>query len=186
MRTGQLLLDRAIWVIGWMSLEELSFLAEIASELRDGSIVYEIGSLCGRSTRAIADNSPEDCKIYCVDPWNFKVFTEDNKYIQINRNTYNQFCINLYDHIASNKVIPTMMKWENFIPLQKADLIFIDGNHEYEAAKYDIKKAFNYTKRDGIIAGHDYNFETVNLAIKEALPNNEIHVRETIWWTRKF
>lgn len=186
MITKQLFLDKAQWIMGWMSMEELSLLAEISNELKDNSIIYEIGSFCGRSARVLADNAPNDCKIYCIDPWEFKIPTVDGKSILIDKTTYNHFCFNLNDHITSTKIIPIISKWEDYTPLEKADFIFIDGNHTYEATKCDILKALTYINHDGIIAGHDYDtFESVNRAVNEFFLGN-IRVKDTIWYTKKF
>lgn len=190
MTTRQLLLDRAKWLMGWMSIGELSFLAEIASELPENSIIYEIGSFCGRSTRAIADNAPEKCKIYCIDPWDYKIdqwdfYGNPLEPIIVDGFTHEQFCINLNDHIYSSKVRPVRHKWSDFTPNVDADFIFIDGNHEYEEIKHDIQKALKYVKPNGIIAGHDYpNFGGVRRAVDECF--QKIEVRETIWCIREF
>jgi len=186
MLTGQLFLDKAKWIMGWMTVEELSFLAEVSQDLKAGSVVLEIGSFCGRSARAIADNSPGSCLIYCIDPWEFKIPAADELII-VDESTYKQFCLNLYDHIFNNKVIPVISKWEDFRPSGKADFIFIDGSHAYEAASRDIAKAIEYTKPGGMIAGHDYtNFESVYTAVNDFFVNSDIHTKGTIWWTRKF
>ncbi len=191
MPTRQLLLDKAQWISGWMSMKELSFLAEISNELKNNSIIYEIGSYCGRSTRSIADNSLDSCKIYCVDPWDFRIPTYDAngniaEMMIIDTITYQQFCLNLGDHIKSSKVISVRMKWEDFILTKEADFIFIDGNHTYEAVKHDILKAIKYAKSGGIIAGHDYKiFDGVDMAVDECFQKSKFWVRETIWWTKK-
>lgn len=44
---------------------------------------------------------------------------------------------------------------------EKADLIFVDGDHSYEAVKSDTTNAFNSLKSDdSIIIWHDYGFHT--------------------------
>lgn len=187
----QLLLDRAKWTMGWMLTEELSFLAEIAQGLKSNSIVFEIGSFCGKSARVIADNAPEGCKIYCIDPWDFQIPLYDQsgnltEVMIVDGATYHQFCLNLSDHIQSGKVIPVRMKWSGFSSDIKADFIFIDGDHTYEAANHDIRKAKDYIRADGIIAGHDYqNFEGVLKAVNEHFQKDAFGVKESIWWTRK-
>jgi predicted O-methyltransferase YrrM len=187
MITGQLFLDKAKWIMGWMSVEELSFLAETARELKSGSVVYEIGSFCGRSSRAIADNAPDDCKIYCIDPWNFKIPTLTGETIIVDETTLEQFRVNLWDHILTGKVTPLIMRWENFTSTEKADFIFLDGNHSYGAIEHDISKALEYIKPDGIIAGHDYqNFPDVYKAVNEFFRSSDIRTKGSIWWTRKF
>ena len=167
-----------------MSTEELSFLAKTASELKDDSIVFEIGSFCGRSARALADNSPRNCKIYCIDPWEYMIYGYDMVPYKVDESTFGQFFTNLHDHIESSKVTPVMMKWEEYIPHAQADLIFIDGDHSYKSVKHDIVKALGYIKPGGMISGHDYqNFDGVQKAVNERF--SEVNVEESIWWTRK-
>ncbi len=194
MQTRQLLLDRARWTLGWMSDKELSFLAEVAGDLKANSIIYEIGSFCGKSTLAMADNAPDDCVIHCIDPWDYKIDTfkwsvELNRFdngdpIIVDLSTFKQFCINLQDHVKSGKVVPHVEKWKDFIPTEKSDFTFIDGDHEYESVKHDILKAKEWTKIGGIIAGHDYpNYDGVFKAINEIFWDG-VFVTDTIWWIR--
>jgi predicted O-methyltransferase YrrM len=65
----------------------------------------------------------------------------------------------------------------------KYDMIFIDGDHHYEAVKRDTKKILDLRKnKDSIIVWHDYAFSpervrwSVLRAILEALPKN-LHQR---------
>src|SRR5688572_13240883 len=111
MTTRQLSIDRAKWLLGWMSDGELSYLSEIANELKPDSVIFEIGSFCGRSSRVLADNSDDSCKIYCIDPWNYEIPMWDiygnvMEPIVVDDSTYMQFCQNLMSHIFDGKVVP--------------------------------------------------------------------------------
>ena len=57
-------ITRALQIPGMMSEEELTYLAELAS---DREWIVEIGSWMGRSARAMADNTKGT--VYCVDTW---------------------------------------------------------------------------------------------------------------------
>ena len=48
-------ISHAINIPGWMSVEELTYLAEAASK---SNIIVEVGSWKGRSTIALAANTP--------------------------------------------------------------------------------------------------------------------------------
>lgn len=173
---GQLFLDKALKIQGWMSEEELSFLAEVAGTAKS---IIEIGSYRGRSARVLADNSPDDCKIHCVDPWNYNIFWNTGNIQTVDHNDFGVFYMNLADHIKSGKVQFHCLSWSDYFPIFEADFIFIDGDHTYDAATFDIGKALLHIKKDGVIAGHDYNWDSVKRAVDQYFP--EVNVRDTIW-----
>jgi len=39
------------------------------------------------------------------------------------------------------------------------DFIFIDGAHDYDSVRYDIKVAFSALKPGGFLCGHDFHSE---------------------------
>lgn len=68
------------------------------------------------------------------------------------------------------------------------NLVFIDGDHHYEAVKADIANAKHLLCPSGVIACHDYHEDTcpeVAPAIDELLPNGKL-VADTLWVCRSF
>lgn len=171
-------LTRALQITGWMSEAELAFLAEMASTHK---IIFEIGSYQGRSTRAMADNLNDDSVIYAIDSWDYYITT----LVKSDFITYNQFIVNLYEHIQASRVVPRHISWQNFWVKQTPDFIFIDGDHVYNSVSYDINKALKCLKPGGIIAGHDYapEFPGVVKAVHEIF--DKFNLVESIWWTQK-
>lgn len=174
-------ISKAQQISGWMTDEELQFLAETASKC---TTIYEVGSYHGRSTRAMADNMKRG-KIYCIDPWDGINYNNKNQVIFIcDLNDRNLFYINLMDHIKSGRVIMCPSKFHEWIPSEedRPDLIFIDGDHRYESVKKDINHAMQFHPR--IIAGHDYlmGWDGVIKAVDERF-GNEKGVTGSIWWT---
>lgn len=174
-------IERALEIKGWMSEPELRFLASVA---KNSKLIYEIGSYAGRSTRAMADNTKG--VIHAIDTWkeinydgygNAVVFVTDNT-------IFNLFYCNLRKYLDSGKVIPSFTTWADFPNKEKADLIFIDGDHRYESVKKDIRKAMDLIKPYGIIAGHDYQpyWPGVVQAADETF--GKVNVVDTIWWVR--
>ena len=47
------------------------------------------------------------------------------------------------------------------------DVVFLDGDHSYEAVCDDIKLWVPHIKSGGILCGHDYRFTPVQRAVKE-------------------
>lgn len=181
MIASQVNIARALEIDGWMSERELTWLANAAMDCK---IIIEFGSFMGRSTRSLADNSPNDCKIYAVDPWTGfypKVIPPISTYVLPN------FIENLKEHVDSGKVTPCRMYSDTFTISQKADMVFIDGDHSREGVISDIVKAISILKPNGMLCGHDYNhthWPDTAQAVNELL--GEVGVEDTIWFTRKF
>lgn len=181
MIASQVDISKALLVDGWMSEKELTWLAHTASECLT---IVEFGSFMGRSTRALADNSPDDCKIYAVDPW---TGFYNNVIPPISTFVMPQFIDNLRDHIESGKVIIRRMYSDSFSLDIKVDMVFIDGDHSYEGVVHDINKARSILKPGGMLCGHDYdviNWPGTVKAVNELL--GLVSVEDTIWHTRKF
>jgi len=175
-------LEHANNISGWMYEAELQFLAEVATKSLSipNYVMIEIGSYEGKSTRALADNSADDARIHCVDPWNFYITAA----IKSDDLTFNQFYRNLYKYIKSGKVKFNRKTWGDYQPIEKADFIFIDGDHTRDAVSYDIHKALEWINEGGIIAGHDYraDFPGVVKAVHENFP--KFNLVDSIWWVQ--
>lgn len=187
MDTAQLQADgilAASEIEGWMTDEELTWLAKTA---KDKKLIVEFGSHCGKSTRALADNSPEGAIVIAVDPWSGDYFDESGKKVEVlGGSRFNDFQQNLFNHIATGKVLPVRKLSTEFqLDHSKADFVFIDGDHRYETVKLDIANALSMIgKNGGIVAGHDYNHEEwdgVARAVHEFF-GTDINLVGTIWW----
>lgn len=177
---------RAETIQGWMSVGELRFLAQLASESK---LILEAGCFKGRSTRAMADNTAG--YLHAIDPWDSKYEGDDNdrddalKVLSTDPDgVRKEFYVNLFDHITNGKVIPHTEKFHH-IWIPNADMIFIDANHTYEMVKRDILHGIMLLSGGGILAGHDYRGEWpgVMRAVDEVFGRGVEHV-ETIWWVK--
>lgn len=151
-----------IW--GWMTPPELEWLIAEASI---SSSVVEIGSLHGRSAFAMltACSGP----VYCIDPWNDE-----------GGHCYPSFMGNC-GHFPNLRAI------QDFSPavavtVPDADMVFIDGNHDYDAVMADLNAWYPKTKR--IICGHDYQsegFPGVSEAVDEFFGDRAYPVKLRGW-----
>lgn len=181
----QATIDKALGIAGWMSPGELLWLASKAMECQ---YIVEFGSYHGRSTRALADNIPENGKVWAIDPWNGDYYFDntENKLELVNTYVLPLFRRNLRDHIYTGRV-EAIRGWSyNFNPPHLVDMVFIDGDHRPETVIRDIDKALSILKPNGIISGHDYG-HPMWPGVKEIVDSKlgKIKVEETIWHTRK-
>lgn len=176
----------AITIEGWMTQNELVWLANAAKSC---DLIVEFGSHCGRSTRAFGDNIKKGGQVYAVDPW-------DGKYVDntglplgvLGGSRWFDFCRNMKDLMDAGIVIPARAHSYDFVMSngRRADLVFIDGDHNFDGISTDINIAKSIIKEGGIIAGHDYNHPDWP-AVKEVVDKtfgDKVNLHETIWWVQ--
>src|SRR5262249_33639595 len=126
-------IERAMTIDGWMEKHDLEWLAEKASQHQT---IAEVGCWMGRSTRALADNTPG--KVWAVDHW--KGSEEHQGSFKDNADNpdwcFNLFKQNLHDLIGT-KVVPLRNSSVNvayaFSSIgMKLDMVFIDASHDYD------------------------------------------------------
>lgn len=123
-----------IW--GWMSEPELEWLG---AEAAASASVAEIGSLHGRSAFMLLTRC--DGPVYCVDPWDDE---GDHCYPSFMRG-----CGHFANLVAVRGYSPAAA---DLVP--DVDMVFIDGNHDYEQVRADLAAWLPKTRR--LICGHDY------------------------------
>jgi predicted O-methyltransferase YrrM len=172
-------------VEGFMQPVELHWLAMQASAR---NTVLEIGSWKGRSTKAMALACPGT--VYAVDHWDgskSELATTHSEVLKLGIDgLFNIFKANLADEIKSNKVIPiredsqaAAIRLEKEKGLRWIDMLFIDGEHTYEAVKNDILSWMPHVAPGGLLCGHDYyDSPFVRQAVTELIPK---HIEGSIW-----
>ena len=169
-------------IFGWMSHDELVFLA---TQARNHRAIIEIGSFHGRSTKALAATPGIVCTFDCVDP----MYERHNPKPQAEI-----FAENLRDEILDHKVhayyFPSPQAAELFGD-GHADMIFIDGDHVYQAVKADILAWMPKLHAGGLLCGHDYTHAVdglierpgVKQAVDEIFPS--VNLVGSLWWLVK-
>ncbi len=143
-------IDKALKITGWMTQDELEWLAEQA---RRCSCIAEIGSYQGRSTRALADNTSG--VLYAIDTWKGSSdFTPEQK--GQNGWLFEQFTKNMAGLENVRPVQMSSLEAAAAFSDRQFDLIFIDAEHDYDNVKADIEAWLPRLKPGGILAGHDY------------------------------
>ena len=145
--------------------------------LKKDFLMLEIGAWAGSSTLLFADQLRKvNGKIITVDIWDNYTEIEGSEYpknhnrqkmkeANINDKMYKIFIHNIKSSGYKN-ISFLRMKSEQAFKLfsdKSFDLIYIDGDHSYEAVKKDIIFAKNKIKKDGIICGDDLEIEYKNI-----------------------
>ncbi len=159
-----------------MDVLEAKQLYDLAKKNASQGILVEIGSAWGGSACLLSQASKEASgnKVYCVDPWSDsakdietywnKESLGDGKPFTSN-SFYGKFLANVRENGAPEQIEPirgksveAAKKWSQ--PIQ---LLFIDGDHAYEAVKADIEAWEPFLAKGGTIAFHDYDLSVFSV-----------------------
>jgi len=169
------------------------------------TLIIEVGTWKGLSAITMANILKQNnikSKIICVDTWlgalefidRLKHTPErDLKLVNGYPTIYYQFLSNVVLSEVQEYILPfpnTSNIAYNYFHNNsiKADLIYIDGSHEYEDVKKDIDNYYNLLNNKGIIFGDDYyNFVGVQKAVTEFCLKNkcEFSIQENNFWIIK-
>jgi predicted O-methyltransferase YrrM len=142
---------------GWQVPYQLAMLFFVGL-VNEGRLV-EIGSWKGKSTITLLMGGG-----LCIDA--VDLFDKSLDDFKKNLNEF-QLLDNVNIHVG--KSVDISKTFEN----ESVDLIFIDGNHDYENVKNDILSWYPKLKKGGLMFGHDYphdldtDFQELKLAVNE-------------------
>lgn len=143
---------------GWMTLEEGATLALLARD----RVVLEIGSYCGRSTVCMAQTAR---KVYALD-WHRGDPAPGTcpSYATLH------YMATAILHYGVEDVVVIMAGSSEDVGCALgsgwADMVYVDGGHDYESVKKDTALALRCLKPEGILVFHDWDFTTVREAAR--------------------
>ena len=186
-------ISRALQIDGWMSEEELRWLAEQAQSLPRTSNVVEVGVFLGRSARALLDNISYDSRLYCIDP--YEDYEDEGVKCAAEGGTWSGVFQEAINNLKQDGCVPPTIVFFREPSARAAlrfldhtiDMIFIDGDHSYRSVLNDITAWERAVKPGGLICGHDYNIHPgVKLAVDECFSFGRIKFPVgSIWAVRK-
>ena len=142
-------------VDGFLSDNEGELLYNFARKCTRKGAIIEIGSWKGKSTIWLGHGSKNGNRatVYAIDP---HVVSHAHRLYR-NVRPFEEFTRNIENAGVNDIVVPIVQTSEkasnNFN--SNAELIFVDGAHEYEAVKLDFQLWFPKLLDGGIIAFHD-------------------------------
>lgn len=162
------------------------------------SVIIEVGTWKGASAITMGSVLKElnlNCKIYCIDTWlgALEFWTDsqnsDERDLMLKHGypqVYYQFLSNIIHNNLQDYVLPLPLPSNIAYKVLlndniSADLIYIDGSHEYEDVKCDIENYKKLLSHKGIMFGDDWGWSGVNRAVSETL-FNKFKVIENNYW----
>ena len=149
---------------GW-STDILPFLDHVADRIPANGLYVEVGVFLGRSLRFMGERRP-DVRLVAIDPWEdgeSQGYTGPGEWADFVRahgglyNAVREMMWRYSPDVADRMVILRGTTADYMGPL--ADLVFVDGAHDYASVRADIDRMLPWVRAGGIIAGHDYNSE---------------------------
>lgn len=120
--------------------ETIEFLSELGQTLPENGVVVNIGAYWDSSTISILMDRPDLCA-FSIDPEVCEVGLENLEHFGMADRAFRL--------LGKSQEIGKWWRW----PI---DMVYIDGDHSYEACRADIDLWVPWVKEGGLIAFHDY------------------------------
>ena len=118
------------------------------------TVGVEIGIFKGRFTKYLCKENLNG-KVYGIDPYIVYDEYPDHKNQDYLDAVYKEARTRLMPYKAHFIIDTSMGALKRFAD-RSIDYVYIDGNHQYEYVKEDLREWSKKVKHGGIIAGHDY------------------------------
>lgn len=167
---------RSQQIRGWMVRRDLKYLACLAEK---AETIIEVGIYKGRTTTCLCENTQG--RVFSIDKFDDFDVPQSNAQKQIRKNPdifFKELKDNLTPYITQGKLIPLQIdsldaaKTLRFIIdcIGGADLIFLDSDHQEKHVTKEIKAWMPLLHPDGVLAGHDVQWDTVRQALQKEAP----------------
>jgi predicted O-methyltransferase YrrM len=160
-----------------MTVAERLMLMQTALELPEGFVVVEIGSYLGASTAFLGAAAVQrGGTVHAVDTWMNDAMGAEGSW-----NTWNEFRENTQlfaDYIVAHR--GTSVDVQPELDGIVCDMLFIDGDHSYDAVVTDLRTWLPSLKPGGVLAMHDIDAPTVRQAYDDLIGPNCIQMPHAV------
>lgn len=146
--------------------------------IKSGTTGIEIGVWKGSTTRRFLNKNPK--RLVLIDPWSIDPYKRYGKqdfdnYLTryenlVNGKTEAQFqehyedvyaeVVEEFGHLENVEICrSTSTQWFESWNGEQFDWVYIDGDHKYEGAMYDLQMSKQIVKKGGLIIGDDYKWK---------------------------
>ena len=190
---------------GWMAPEFAQvFKNHLLSLNKKIVTIIEVGTWKGLSAITMANIAREcniEVRIICIDTWlgapefwTWGLYEHDRGVSLKRKNGYPQvyytFLRNVVDNGHMNAIVPFPISSNEATEVLKhygitADIIYVDGSHEYEAVKNDINRYWALLNTGGVMFGDDFThaWPGVVQAVKEF--SEDVETLNVVWSIKK-
>lgn len=170
--------DRILAVHGWTQAVQLRYLMAQVRALPDPSDIVEVGVWQGRSALAMAEACRGTTKaVFAIDAWQdydeggepiaqflarhgVKSFEEVYQAFLHHRR---RLALEPWVVVMRTSSLKAAAAWKR----GPVALVFIDGDHHYEAVTADLAAWVPRVRPGGLICGDDWNWESVQAAVRD-------------------
>ncbi len=176
---------KVLKIQGWMTCNELKWLYDTASLLPDGALIVEVGAWKGRSTCALGLAIKNTSKhMITVDHFEGSSNERGTYHSEASCKDIEAILKNNINSLELDSYI-TVLKIESELAVKdmfpkKYNMLFLDGDHTYDAVCTDLKNWIPLAAPRAIISGHDYQYTDVMMAVNR-YSNNPQNPTDTIW-----
>lgn len=168
---------------GWFEEGDIRTYREMYSDVPVGGHTCEIGVYEGRSLCSVAGIIIErKLRVHAIDTFG-EIFRGEGPPLHAWKFLENVRDFGLLPHLTIH--VGTSAEVVTDFRSHMFDLIFIDGDHSYEACKADILNYSPLLKIGGEMAGHDYDWSTVKKAVDEIWGDRVMKCPDVIWSARR-
>lgn len=164
---------------GWMDRDELVWLYETASSLRDKSVWVEVGCWKGRSAMSVLFGLPTTCRFHAVDNWQ----GDPDSPAHWEAREIPGWLLANFGLVLSvvfqvrGRLMPLVHRHNKGslevaaeIPDKSIDVVFLDARHDYQSVSEDLAAWLPKLKAGGMVSGHDIDRDGVLRAVAEKFP----------------
>ena len=160
--------------------EGLANLCKWANEKGATGRAVEIGAYSGEGTMVLAKYFKE---VLAVDPWLNGYDINDRASQQTPMKfVFAKFLENTKElgnvNYSQNKSLDAL----EFVRDGSVDLVYVDGDHRYEAVLADFKGWLPKLRAGGVMAGHDWSMQDVKKALAEVFLDKEAFIFQGDSW----
>lgn len=162
----------------------LEFILLLSDNLLQNSKMIEIGAYTGESTQIFASTGIFS-EINVIEPFKFNESFNNTSIEDIQKwnKVEEEFKNNTRFFNNVNLIKDYSHNVSTIFADKSVDLVYIDGDHSYEAVNKDIELYLPKIKQGGILAGHDYSksWPGVVKAVDERLGSPDAIFKDTSW-----
>ena len=152
--------------------EECFKLYDIVSDLKEDSLIVELGCACGRSTAVLgAVAKDKNLRFITIDPFVDNYYQTEDKQKAIDFFKQNMELLDTKYELLIDCSQNVALRWwgQDFEVEEKVDFLFIDGDHSYRAVRLDCELWIPFVKKRSYILFDDYSssWEGVRKAVDE-------------------